>query len=194
MHPSEPIWSVCHWLKSSIESEPATIKGYHAHHAQNPFDITKQHSLTLVSSGCAEASADSMYYCVERGKAHSYPPTSVIPAGFPIDNTYIAIVDSGLSSHISADDCPKQKHKTCFMPVEKGIEGEIWIGGLGLAVGYTRNDASLTKRFVEIDAEEVKHAVKLDRSITGVDASSCQSRKIRFFQTGDRGHILGSGK
>lgn len=125
---------------------------------------------------------------------HSCSPTSVVPAGYPIDNTYIAIVDSGMSDLIVGDAHSKQKRKINFAPVEKGAEGEIWIGGMGLAIGYTRDDPAVSGRFVDVSIEDVFRAANSNRSIAGVEIPSSQSRSIRFFRTGDRGQFLMSGE
>jgi amino acid adenylation domain-containing protein len=107
--------------------------------------------------GPTEASVDVSYY---ETKGHE----SIIPIGRPIDNTQLWIVDAGLQ----------------LQP--KGVWGEIWIGGVGVAQGYVgqpeltadrfRTEASLGGRLYRsgdrgrwTEAGEIEYGGRLDNQV-----------------------------
>lgn len=72
--------------------------------------------------GPTEASVDVSYY-------ETKGTESIIPIGRPIDNTQLWVVDAGLQ----------------LQP--KGVWGEIWIGGVGVAQGYVGQSELTADRF-----------------------------------------------
>jgi amino acid adenylation domain-containing protein len=73
--------------------------------------------------GPTEASIDVTYWhCIEKN------PLSDIPIGYPIDNVNLYVLDEKMH------------------PVQKGTEGELYIGGIALASGYI-NDQDLTSKY-----------------------------------------------
>ncbi|MBL6449617.1 amino acid adenylation domain-containing protein [Fulvivirga sp. 29W222] len=65
---------------------------------------------------------------------HKFDPateTRSVPIGVPISNTTIYLLDTELQ------------------PVPKGVHGELYIGGKGLALGYHNNPASTAEKFIE---------------------------------------------
>lgn len=79
----------------------------------------------------------------------------VVPIGRPIDNTDILILD---------------EH---FAPVKTGEVGEIYIGGLGLAIGYLGKPELTKERFLDHEAE---------------DGST-----VQIYRTGDLGRLRPDG-
>jgi non-ribosomal peptide synthetase component F/acyl carrier protein len=82
-----------------------------------------------------------------------FPPETVptrIPVGRPIANTQIYIVDSNLQ------------------PVPPGVEGELLIGGSGVARGYFGREQLTAERFLQnsflADADDTQHPVRLYRT------------------------------
>lgn len=76
--------------------------------------------------GPTEATVGCMIYRYDAAVDHS---TSV-PIGIPIDNTKIYILDKFMN------------------PVPIGVEGELFVGGVGLARGYLNQPALTTEKFV----------------------------------------------
>ena len=100
--------------------------------------------------GPTETTIDALYWQVERNYDRK-----VLPIGRPISNVKVLILDSNYNI------CPV------------GAIGEIYIGGVGLAVGYY-NDPDLTARkFLMLD-----------------DGSG---NVARFYKTGDLGRCISSG-
>ncbi|UII33629.1 amino acid adenylation domain-containing protein [Fulvivirga ulvae] len=65
---------------------------------------------------------------------HKFDPaveTKSVPIGVPISNTTIYLLDQELR------------------PVPKGVHGELYIGGKGLALGYHNNPVSTAEKFIE---------------------------------------------
>lgn len=84
--------------------------------------------------GPTEAAIDVTYW--ECAKEYE---RNVIPIGKPIDNVYMYILDDNMN------------------PVPKGVFGELYIGGIGLAKGYYNNDKLTNEKFVGnpfIDSED----------------------------------------
>lgn len=75
--------------------------------------------------GPTEAAIDVTYWdCAETYES------SVIPIGKPIDNVWMYVLDEDLN------------------PVPKGVLGELYIGGKGLARGYYNNELLTNKKFI----------------------------------------------
>lgn len=75
--------------------------------------------------GPTEAAVDVTYWACQRGNAFNR-----VPIGRPISNTQIYILDGGLQ------------------PVPVGIQGELYIGGKGLARGYVNRSDLTASRFL----------------------------------------------
>lgn len=96
--------------------------------------------------GPTEASVDVSYYETKGNE-------SIIPIGRPIDNTQLWVVDAGLQ----------------LQP--KGVWGEIWIGGVGVAQGYVGQPELTADRF------------RTEPSLGG-----------RLYRSGDRGRWTEAGE
>jgi hybrid polyketide synthase/nonribosomal peptide synthetase ACE1 len=84
-----------------------------------------------------------------------------IPAGFAVPNTFTYILDDR------------------DQPVPVGMSGQIAIGGAGVALGYTNDDALTKERFIENSHNNSPHG-----------AEGCQT----IHKTGDRGRLLTDGR
>jgi acyl-coenzyme A synthetase/AMP-(fatty) acid ligase/acyl carrier protein len=83
------------------------------------------------------------------------PAWNSIPYGRPIDNNFFYILDEQLR------------------PVPKGVVGELYIGGVGVARGYAN------------DAAKTAHSFKLDPFFAGLGG--------RMYRTGDLGRFMPDG-
>ncbi|MFZ6013351.1 MAG: amino acid adenylation domain-containing protein [Bacteroidota bacterium] len=77
--------------------------------------------------GATEGTVWSNYYPIERGSTHAVS----IPYGKPIANNFFYILDSHLN------------------PVPKGVVGELYIGGIGVARGYANNEEKTAYAFMD---------------------------------------------
>lgn len=75
--------------------------------------------------GSSEASADSTYYEVDKNS-----PADFIPLGKPMDNVQLYVLDTRLQL------------------VPSGVPGELYIGGMGLALGYLNRPELTAARFI----------------------------------------------
>ena len=100
--------------------------------------------------GPTEASIYSCHWACRRNERRR-----VVPIGSPIDNTQIHILDSSM------------KH------VAPGVTGELYIGGLGVALGYLGKPAQTKRDFIPDPFSTLPNA--------------------RLFRTGDRACQLGQG-
>ncbi|WP_042149777.1 non-ribosomal peptide synthetase [Paucisalibacillus sp. EB02] len=100
--------------------------------------------------GVTEVSIDSTVYTVKPNQTF---PKHVIPIGKPIANNTIYILDKRLQ------------------PVPVGVQGDIYIGGIGLADSYINNQEKTKESFIE---NPFVHSQKM-------------------YKTGDRGYFLTDG-
>jgi len=105
--------------------------------------------------GPTEASVDVTYYPVPADVADP------VPIGAPIANTSVHILDDELN------------------PVPPGVTGEIWLGGVGLALGYAGRPGLTAERFVP------------DPFGTGPGGTGSGGR---LYRTGDRGRRRPDGQ
>jgi amino acid adenylation domain-containing protein len=103
------------------------------------------------SYGVTEATIDSSYFEGSIGG----PPEQSLPIGRAFPNTVLRVLDEQ------------------FRPVAPGEEGELHIGGAGLARGYLNNPELTTERFIEDPWSRMPGS--------------------RFYRTGDRARLLPDG-
>ncbi|GMH32558.1 hypothetical protein BSKO_00392 [Bryopsis sp. KO-2023] len=134
--------------------------------------------------GCTEVSADCTFHSVKPPLDGEHRALSTVAAGIPISNTIVAVVRHHSQSALSGD-----QNVALFQPVERDCEGEIWVGGRGLATGYLGRCTSLsTSAFVTISKSEVIGALDQEFSVVFSDGYDLES-EVRFFRTKDRGKI-----
>ncbi len=107
----------------------------------------------LVNSyGLTEATVDSTYF---EGPVDSLEPGRMVPIGRPFPNSSAYVLD------------------TNGQPVPPGVQGQLWIGGSGLATGYLGDPQQTADRFV---TRALGHA------------ESEQPAASRLYRTGDLAH------
>ena len=89
-------------------------------------------------------------------------PTHNVPIGKPIWNTQLYVLDQNR------------------YPVPPGVEGELYIGGDGVADGYLNRDDLTSQRFIDV-------------SETGLAGGSKTIQSGKLYQTGDRVKMLSDG-
>ncbi|MFN8439524.1 MAG: amino acid adenylation domain-containing protein [Caldilineaceae bacterium] len=93
--------------------------------------LATQRTIFLCSYGPTEASITTTIFVTDSETVRLQPPTH-IPLGQPLPNTYLCILDL---------------HQ---QPVPIGTPGELYIGGIGLALGYHHQPELTAERFVEM--------------------------------------------
>ncbi|MGP4002412.1 non-ribosomal peptide synthetase/type I polyketide synthase [Streptomyces sp. 8N706] len=101
----------------------------------------------LVNSyGVSEATIDSAYF---EGPVDGLEPSRMVPIGRPFPNSALYILDD---------------HGE---PVPPGVAGELWIGGDGVATGYTGDPEQTAQRFVTLTPSHEPGAAALRLYRTG---------------------------
>ncbi len=107
------------------------------------------------SYGLTEATIDSTYFEDKQSIEEHFLEDRTVPIGKPFPNTEIYVLDENMTS------------------VKSGAVGEIYIGGLGLALGYLNNPQLTSEKFI-------KHPF-------------AQHPDARLYKTGDTGRYLEDG-
>ncbi len=87
--------------------------------------------LYCCSYGPTEASITTTFYTITNDEVRRDPP-ALIPLGPPLPNVAIYLLDEAQR------------------PVPRGVPGELYIGGMGVADGYWQRPALTAERFVEL--------------------------------------------
>jgi len=87
------------------------------------------------SYGVTEATIDSTYYECTEDATKDFTPEQTVPIGKPFANTEMFILDRN------------------FKAVKDGSEGEIYIGGVGVARGYHQRPAMTQERFLNLSLD-----------------------------------------
>lgn len=138
--------AACHSIKKVFTSGEA-LQIEHNNTFFETFDTAELHNLY----GPTEASIDVSHYACMPNAITS------IPIGKPIDNTQLYILDKHLH------------------PLPIGAVGELYIGGIGLALGYYQQETLTTKVFITNPYANNNHANK------------------RLYKTGDVARYLPDG-
>jgi len=112
------------------------------------YEFSKKGIRLINSYGVTEATIDSSYFEGDLGNR------KIVPVGRPMNNIRFYVLDYGLK------------------PVPIGIEGDLYIGGAGVARGYLGKDDMTIARFKDV---------------------IINSTKVRLYYTGDRARWLPDG-
>lgn len=116
------------------------------------------------------------------GQHPSRPLTMQVPAGHPISETLLAVLEGHAGTLRVAPAC---------------VAGQVAVGGTGLAAGYLSSDlaaaAAGQQRFVALPADELRQAQRDGRALAAAADVSLLQGHVRLFLTGDCGWLDTSG-
>ena len=95
------------------------------------------------------------------------PDARTIPIGRPISNTTLYLLDAHLN------------------PVPIGVQGELYIGGDGLAQGYLNRPELNEEKFISVSADKLL--------VSHSDSTGGEIQKSRLYRTGDIARYLPNG-
>ncbi len=106
------------------------IVGSDSWHARDHREVSKlcgPRTRFIDSYGLTEVTIDSTFF---EGTTEDLPPDGIVPIGKPFSNAQVYVLDAN------------------FQPVPIGIPGELYLGGPGVARGYSGQPALTAERFI----------------------------------------------